>query len=354
MRTGFLAAAVIALILGLQGCGKATGGEAGAPKAAAPIAGEVNVYSGRHYDSDLAIYDAFTRKTGVKINLIEAGGDELIERLAREAEASPADVFITADAGMLWRAKQRGVLRPIANTEILARVPGHFRDADNDWVGLSKRARIIIFNKAKGAPKGLASYADLAKPDFRGRICVRSSTNVYNQSLLASIIDHAGEAAAEDWVKGVVANFARQPEGADTTQIEEVAAGECDLSIVNTYYLARYIGSNDPKMRSIGEKVGLLFPNQETTGTHVNVSGAGIARYAPDPENAEALIAYLLSDEAQQAFAAGNNEYPIVEGVAPTGPVAEFGAFRADDLDMTALGEHQAEAVRIFDKAGWR
>lgn len=354
MRSGFLAAAVIALILGLQGCGKATGGEAGAPKAAAPIAGEVNVYSGRHYDSDLAIYDAFTRKTGVKVNLIEAGGDELIERLAREAEASPADVFITADAGMLWRAKQRGVLRPIANAEILARVPGRFRDADNDWIGLSKRARIIIFNKAKGAPKGLASYADLAKPQFRGSVCVRSSTNVYNQSLLASIIDHAGAAAAEDWVKGVVANFARQPEGADTTQIEEVAAGVCDLSIVNTYYLARYLGSNDPKMRSIGEKVGFLFPNQETTGTHVNVSGAGVARYAPDPENAEALIAYLLSDEAQQAFAAGNNEYPIVEGLAPTGPVADFGVFRADDLDMTALGEHQAEAVRIFDKAGWR
>lgn len=354
MRSGFLAATVITLILGLQGCGKATGGDAGAPKAAAPIVGEVNVYSGRHYDSDLAIYDAFTRKTGVKVNLIEAGGDELIERLAREADASPADVFITADAGMLWRAKQRGVLRPIANAEILARVPGHFRDADNDWVGLSKRARIIIFNKAKGAPKGLASYADLTKPEFRGKICVRSSTNVYNQSLLASIIEQVGEASAENWAKGVVANFARQPEGADTTQIEEVAAGECGLSIVNTYYLARYIGSNDPKMRSIGEKVGFLFPNQETTGAHVNVSGAGVARYAPDPENAEALIAYLLSDEAQQAFAAGNNEYPIVEGIAPTGPVADFGAFRADDLDMTALGEHQAEAVRIFDRAGWR
>lgn len=354
MRSGFLAATVIALVLGLQGCGKATGELSGTPKAAAPIVGEVNVYSGRHYDSDLAIYDSFTRKTGIKVNLIEAGGDELIERLAREADASPADVFITADAGMLWRAKQRGVLRPIENAEILARVPEHFRDADKDWVGLSKRARIIIFNKANGAPKGLASYADLAKPDFRGQICVRSSTNVYNQSLLASVIDHVGEAAAEDWVKGVVANFARQPEGVDTTQIEEVAAGECGLSIVNTYYLARYIGSNDPKMRSIGEKVGFLFPNQETTGTHVNVSGAGVARYAPGPENAESLIAYLLSDEAQQAFAAGNNEYPIVEGLAPTGPVADFGVFRADDLDMTALGEQQAEAVRIFDRAGWR
>ncbi|MEK7264824.1 MAG: Fe(3+) ABC transporter substrate-binding protein [Pseudomonadota bacterium] len=347
--------AIFAIILGLalQGCGEATGKRT-EPAPAPPVVGEVNVYSGRHYDSDLAIYDAFTRKTGIKVNLIEAGGDELIERLSREAEASPADLFITADAGMLWRAKARGVLRPIKNPEILARVPAHFRDADNDWVGLSKRARIIIYNKSKGAPEGLATYADLTKPEFRGKICVRSSTNVYNQSLLASMIGHVGDASAEKWAEGVVANFARKPEGVDTTQIEDVAAGVCDISIVNTYYLARYLGSDDRKMRSIGEKVGFLFPNQQTTGTHVNVSGAGVARYAPNPENAEALIAYLLSDEAQQAFAAGNNEYPLVEGVAPVGPVASFGAFRADDIDMTALGEHQAEAVKIFDKAGWQ
>lgn len=353
MKSGSWATVFITLCLALQGCGEATGKQAGNSKAAARIVGEVNVYSGRHYDSDLAIYDAFTRKTGIKVNIIEAGGDALIERLAREADASPADVFITADAGMLWRAKQRGILRPIESADILARVPEHFRDADNDWVGLSKRARIIIYNKAKGAPAGLSSYADLAKPVYRGKICVRSSTNVYNQSLLAALIEHDGEAVAADWAKGVVANFARKPEGVDTTQIEAVAAGECELSIVNTYYLARYLGSDDRKMKSIGAKVGFIFPNQKTTGTHVNVSGAGVARYAPNPENAEKLIAYLLSDEAQQAFAAGNNEYPVVEGVAPTGPVAEFGDFRADDLDMTALGEHQAEAVKIFDKAGW-
>ncbi len=352
MRTGIWLIFVIAFAFGLQGCGDATGERAENPQAA-PIVGEVNVYSGRHYDSDLAIYDVFTRKTGIKVNIIEAGGDELIERLSREADASPADLFVTADAGMLWRAKQRGILRPIANPDVLERVPAHFRDADNDWVGLSKRARIIIYNKSQGAPAGLATYDDLAKPEFRGKICVRSSTNVYNQSLLASIIEHVGDAKAEDWVKGVVANLARDPEGNDTTQIEAVAAGECDLSIVNTYYLARYIGAEDKKMRMIGGNVGFLFPNQRTTGTHVNVSGAGVARYAPNPENAEALIAYLLSDEAQQAFAAGNNEYPVVEGIGPIGPVAGFGAFRADDIEMTALGEHQAQAVRIFDKSGW-
>jgi len=353
VRSGLWAAFLVFIALGLPGCSGADGKRAEdtqAPK----IVGEVNVYSGRHYDSDLAIYDAFTRKTGIKVNIIEAGGDELIERLAREADASPADVFITADAGMLWRAKQRGILRPIENPEIISRAPAHFRDADNDWVGLSKRARIIIYNKAKGLPAGLATYEDLMKPEFRGKICVRSSTNVYNQSLLASMIEHDGEAKAEEWVRGVVANLARKPEGNDTTQIEAVAAGECDLSIVNSYYLARYIGADDRKMRMIGGKVGHLFPNQQTTGTHVNVSGAGVARHAPNPENAEKLIAYLLSDEAQQAFAAGNNEYPVVEGVAPVGPVAKFGAFRADDLEMIELGRHQAQAVKIFDKAGWQ
>lgn len=354
MKKSFWMAVLAGAFLAMQGCGNADGRQVKTDSSAVPIVGEVNVYSGRHYDSDLAIYDAFTRKTGIKVNIIEAGGDALIERLAREADASPADVFITADAGMLWRAKQRGILRPITNREILERVPGHFRDADNDWVGLSRRARIIIFDKAKGAPAGLKTYSDLADPKYRGMVCVRSSTNVYNQSLLASMIEHMGEAAAEQWVRGVVANFARKPEGNDTTQIEAVAAGECRISIVNTYYLARYVGSSDRKMKAIGEKVGVIFPNQETTGAHVNVSGAGVARYAPNPDNAERLIGFLLSDETQQAFAAGNNEYPVVEGIAAAGPVTSFGDFRADDLDMTALGVHQAEAVKIFDRAGWR
>lgn len=341
------------LFLGLAGCGDATG-TASPHKDAWKIIGDVNVYSGRHYDSDLAIYDAFTRKTGIKVNIIEAGGDALIERMAREADASPADVFITADAGMLWRAKQRGILQPIGNKEILSRVREHFRDADNYWVGLSKRARIIIYNKEKGLPSGLRNYADLAKAEFRGKICVRSSTNVYNQSLLAGMIEHVGAAAAEAWARGVTENLARKPEGNDTTQIEAVAAGECELSVVNSYYLARYVGADDRKMKMIGAKVGFIFPDQDLAGTHVNVSGAGVARYAPNVENAERLIAYLLSDEAQLAFALGNNEYPIVDGLAPIGPVASFGAFRADDIEMTALGEHQSEAVKIFDKVGWQ
>ena len=315
---------------------------------------EVNVYSARHYDSDLAIYDEFTKETGIKVNLIEAGGDALIERLTREAEASPADVFITADAGMLWRAEMRGVFQPITNEEILARTPAQFRDPESQWVGLSKRARIIIYNKRKGLPDGISSYEDLAKPAYRGMICVRSSSNVYNQSLLASLIQNDGAEKAAEWVNGVVANFARPPQGNDTSQIEAVAAGKCRLSIVNSYYLARYVGSSDARSKKIGERVGFMFPNQASRGTHVNISGAGITKHAPHKENAERLIAFLLTDGAQKAFAAGNNEYPVVSSVMPTGPVAEFGDFHADPLNMGYLGENQPAAVRLFDEGGWK
>lgn len=354
MKSSFLAAAIGVLCVSAAGCAKpvAEAGADAAPPAA--IIGEVNVYTGRHYDSDLAIYHAFTEKTGIRVNIIEAGGDALIERIAREADASPADVFITADAGMLWRAEQRGVFRQIGNPAILQRTPAQFRDADNHWVGLSKRARVIIYDKSKGVPENLADYEDLAAPAFRGQICVRSSTNVYNQSLLAGIIAHHGEEAATKWAQGVVANFARKPEGNDTSQIEAVAAGQCRIAIVNSYYLARYVGSPDRKLRSISDRIGIIHPNQETTGAHVNISGAGIARHAPHPENGEALIAFLLSDEMQQAFAAGNNEYPVVDGVAAAGPIVGLGEFRADGQEMSVLGEHQAEAVKIFDRVGWR
>ncbi len=351
VKSGFRPLVLLFAIALLAGCDRPA---PAAEKLAATITGEVNVYTGRHYDSDIAIYDAFTRKTGVKVNIIEAGGDALIERLVREGDSSPADLFITADAGMLWRAKQRGVLRPIESAEILALTPAQFRDPEKEWVGLSKRARIIIYDKAKGAPEGLASYLDLADPAFHGEICVRSSTNIYNQSLLAGLIEHVGEERASEWASGVVANFARKPEGNDTSQIEAVAAGDCRISIINSYYLARYTGSDDHKMRAIGEKIGVIFPDQETTGTHVNISGAGVARFTPHPQNAEALLAFLLSDEIQQLFAAGNNEYPVVEGVAAVGPIAEFGSFRPDVLDAAVFGGRQAEAVRIFDKAGWR
>ncbi len=336
--------------LTIAACGGEAGGGA-APKRV--IAGEVNVYSGRHYDSDLALFDQFTEETGIRVNIIEAGGDALIERISQEAEASPADMFITADAGILWRAGLRGVFRSIDNDTLKDRVPAQYRHPGGDWYGLSKRARIIIYNKEMGLPEGLETYEDLADPAYRGMICVRSSSNVYNQSLLASMIAHDGAEAAETWAAGVAANFARKPQGTDTTQIEAVAAGLCRLGIVNSYYTARYIGAKDKKAAAIGAKFELFFPNQRDRGAHVNISGAGVTKYAPNAENAERLIEFLLRDDIQTAFASGNNEFPVVPGVAVEGPIAAYTDFKADDLSVAALGENQAEAVRIFDRVGW-
>jgi len=319
-----------------------------------PEAGEVNVYSGRHYDSDLILFDQFTDETGIKVNYIEAGGDALIERIAQEAEASPADLFITADAGILWRADQRGIFQETDNDALEARVPEQFRHPDGKWFGLSKRARIVIYNKEMGLPEGLETYEDLADPAYRGMICVRSSSNIYNQSLLASIIAHDGAEKAEEWAAGVVANFARKPQGNDTSQIEAVAAGLCRLGVVNSYYTARYIGSDDAAMAAIGDKIELFFPNQEGRGAHVNVSGAGVTKHAPNADNAEKLIAFLLRDESQAAFARGNNEYPIVAGVPAEGPIAAYADFVEDDLPASTLGENQPEAVRIFERVGWQ
>jgi iron(III) transport system substrate-binding protein len=323
-------------------------------KECAARTGDVNVYSARHYDSDRILFDDFTCRTGVRVNLIEADGDALIERLSREGEASPADLFITADAGILWRAQSRDLFRPIGDEAIIARTPAQLRHPGRFWVGLSKRARLLIYSKEAGAPAGLQSYRDLAKPEFRGKVCARSSSNVYNQSLLASIIAHEGVAAAEAWAKGVVGNFAREPQGNDTSQIEAVAAGLCGIAIVNSYYVARYLDPSDKAKFEIGKKIGVIFPEQESRGTHVNISGAGVARHAPHPESAEKLIAFLLEDASQIAFARGNNEYPVVEGLKPQGPIAKLGAFKADSLGAAKLGENQNAAVRIFDRAGWK
>ena len=317
-------------------------------------AGVVNIYSGRHYDSDYVLFDAFEEETGVKINVVEARGDALIERLAREGEATPADLFLTADAGILWRGQERGVFKPIDDESVLSRAPAHLRNDQNLWIALSKRARIIIYDKEAGLPEGLATYEDLADPAYRGMICIRSSSNVYNQSLLASVVARLGEEAAQQWAAGVVANFARDPQGNDTAQIEAVAAGDCRLAVVNSYYVARYVGVDDPEKAAIGDRIGVLFPNQETSGAHVNISGAALTLHGANEENALKLIAFLLRDDVQADFARGNNEYPAVEGVSAEGPIAALGEFREDDLNVSRLGELQAVAVRIFDRVGWR
>ena len=314
--------------------------------------GEVNLYSSRHYDTDLALYDDFTKQTGIKVNRIEADADALIERIRSEGEFSPADILITVDAGRLWRAEEAGVLAPVESAVLTERLPAHLRHPDGLWFGLSTRARIIIYNKAAGKPEGLATYADLANPAFKGDICMRSSSNIYNISLLSSMIAHQGAPAAEAWAKGVVANFKQAPQGNDTSMIEAVAAGQCRISLVNTYYLARFAGG-DAAQKAIFDQVGVIFPDQDGAGTHVNISGAGMVKHAPNRENAVKFLEYLTSESAQRYFADGNNEYPAAIGLKANSAVEKLGSFKPDTLNAAEIGRNQAEAVKLFDRAGW-
>ena len=348
MKHLFLAAIASAALAALSACA-GEGGEAGKTACAAP-AGMVNVYTSRHYDTDLALYEDFTCTSGIKVNRLEADADALIERIAAEGEYSQADLFVTVDAGRLWRAEEAGFLAPVDSKVLAERIPANLRDPQNRWFALTTRARIIIYNKAKGAPQGLATYEDLAKPEFKGRLCMRSSSSVYNIALLASMIAHDGEARAASWAKGVVANFQRPPQGNDMSNIESVAAGECDISLVNTYYLARF---DTPEKRKVLDSVGIIFPNQTSTGTHVNMSGAGLVKTAPNRANAMKFLEYLASDKAQQVLANGNNEYPAATGVAPTSAVEALGSFKADTLAPAEIGRNQARAVELFNAAGW-
>jgi len=322
-----------------------------AEQATAALSGEVNVYSSRHYDTDMALYDEFTNRTGVKVNLIEGNSDALTQRIVSEGEFSPADMLITVDAGRLWRAAEAGIFGPVESAILEERIPAHLQAADNSWFGLSKRARVIVYNKAAGLPAGINRYEDLTAPALKGRVCMRSSGNIYNQSLLASMVEHLGAETSSKWAKGVVKNFARPPQGNDTAQLRAVAAGECGITIANTYYIGRFVGSDKPEDQAVLKALGILFPNQIDRGTHVNISGAGVVKHAPNRANAIAFLEYLTSDFAQRLFAEGNNEYPVTGSV--TGPVASLGAFKEDQVNAEVLGTHQRKAVELYDQAGW-
>ncbi len=313
---------------------------------------QVNIYSARHYDTDLALYETFTERTGIVVNLIEGGSDALMERILNEGRYSPADLLITVDAGRLWRAQERGVFQPVASEVLEARIPAHLREPGGHWFGLSKRARVIVRNREAEFPVPLERYEDLANPALAGMICMRSSSNIYNLSLMASLIDAHGAEAAEAWAAGVAANFARPPQGNDTSNVTAVASGECKVTLANTYYLGRWIGSENAASRSVMDALSVVFPNQEDRGTHVNISGAGVTRHAPNRENAIRFLEYLTDEFAQRLFAEGNNEYPVVGD--PTGPITTLGTFAEDEINAALLGENQGEAVRIYDRAGWR
>ena len=317
-------------------------------------AAEVNIYSARKEVLIKPLLDAFTAATGIAVNLVTGKADALLQRLEREGVNSPADVLLTTDAGRLARAKQAGLLRPIASDALAAAIPAQYRDPDGEWYGLSLRARPIIYALGRVDPATLSTYAALAGPEWAGRICVRSSSNIYNQSMLAAFIHHQGAETAEAWATGLVANFARKPQGGDTDQIRAVAAGECDIALANTYSLARLTVSSKPADRAVAAKVAIFWPDQDGFGVHVNISGAGVTKAAGHVEEAVALLEYLAGTEAQRNYAEVVHEYPVRTDVAWSDTVSAWGRFKADDLNLAVLGINNAEAVRIADRAGWR
>ncbi|HEY0491635.1 MAG TPA: Fe(3+) ABC transporter substrate-binding protein [Telluria sp.] len=314
---------------------------------------ELNLYSARHYQTDEALYSNFTKQTGIKINRIEAGENELLERIKTEGANSPADIFITVDAARLAKADELQLFAPWKSKVLESRIPAHLRT--EDWIAFSTRARVIVYNKATVNPADVQTYQDLANPKLKGKVCVRSGSHPYNLSLGAALLEHIGAEKTEAWAKGLVANFARAPKGGDTDQIKSVAAGECGVALANSYYVARMLRSDKPEDKKYAAGFGIVWPNQKTTGAHINVSGGGILKNAPHKEAATKFLEYLASDQAQVYFADGNNEWPVVASVKVKNPGLEaMGAFKADTIHVGKLAKNQAAVQKIFDRAGWK
>lgn len=314
----------------------------------------LTVYTHRHYESDQELFKRFEKESGIKLNIVNASADELIQKMSLEGEQSPADVLITVDAGRLYRAKSQDLLQSFTSKLVDSIVPKYLKDDDGQWVGLTKRARVIAYSKDRVDSTQLSTYANLATENWDKRIMVRSSSNIYNQSLLASIIANQGEEFAEEWAQGVVENMARVPKGNDRDQVKAVANNEGDLAIVNTYYIGKLLNSEDKSEVEAGKSVSIFFPNQETTGTHINVSGIGVAKYSPNKDDAIKFIEFLLQEEAQNIFAGSNFEYPVNSNVEPSEILKSWGDFKEDNLSLNKLGEYNKEAVIIFDKVGWK
>jgi len=317
-------------------------------------ADEVNVYSARKEALILPLLQKFEAETGIGFNLITAKADELLKRLESEGRSTPADVFITTDAGRLQRAKEAGVLRAIDNAVLNARIPKNLRDTENYWFGLSQRARVIFYAKDRVDPGELSTYEALADANWKQRVCIRSSSNIYNQSLVASMIEADGVEHTETWARGLVANFARKPAGGDTDQLRAAAAGQCDVAIANTYYYGRLASSEKEADRKVASALGLFWPNQDNRGAHINVSGAGITLHAKHPEAAERLLEFLVNAESQTWYAEVNNEYPVVADAQISDLLTSWGDFQSDSLNLSRLGENNRAAVQLMDRAGWR
>ncbi|NIZ61959.1 Fe(3+) ABC transporter substrate-binding protein [Sedimentitalea sp. CY04] len=315
--------------------------------------GELNLYSSRHYDTDERLYSDFEEATGITINRIEGKADELIARMEAEGANSPADILLTVDTSRLARAKNSGILQSIDSAVLEDKVPANLQDTDNQWFGFSQRARIIFFDKAEVANPP-ATYLDLAKPEYKGMVCIRSSTNTYNQTLLASIVTHHGEEAAKEWATGVVANMARDPQGGDTDQMRGIVSGECEISVANTYYFARSIRKEVKGLSAERDMLGWVFPSQDAEGAHMNLSGAGVAAHAPNKDNAIKFLEYLASPKAQEYFSNGNDEFPVVAGVDLAPSVAALGEFKADDVVLADVAKNIPVAQKIFNEVNWK
>ncbi len=319
----------------------------------------LNLYSARHYQTDEALYANFTKQTGIRINRIEAGDEAILERLRNEGRNSPADVILLVDAARLWKAQIEGLFEPVRSRILVERIPEPLRSRDDgkgsDWFAFSTRARMIIYSKADVKPEDVRDYEDLARPALKGKVCTRSGTHPYMLSLIGAMSEHLGTERAESWARGVVANLARSPRGGDTDQIRAVASGECAVALTNSYYLARLMRSDRPQDREAMARIGFVMPNQANRGTHMNISGGGVAKHAPHREAAIRFLEYLASDEAQVYLADGNNEWPVVAGAQVKNPALEaMGRFKADPLPMGSVGRSQVAAARIIDRAGWR
>ncbi|TVP95864.1 MAG: Fe(3+) ABC transporter substrate-binding protein [Acholeplasmatales bacterium] len=313
----------------------------------------LTIYSERHYDTDRDIYALFEAETGIKVNLVRDSADPLITRLQNEGADSPADLLIIADVGRLHRAKTFGLLQPVASTVLHENIPENYRDDEGYWFGLTRRARVIVYHPARVNPSELSTYEALTDPVWANRVVTRTSTNIYNQSLMASFIALWGEEAAKDWAAGLVANFARNPQGNDRDQAKALLAGVADVAIMNTYYIGRMSVSSDPYEQEVAQTVGIFFPNQATTGTHVNISAAGITQHAPNKEAAIRFLEFLVSETAQRLYADANFEYPINPAVEPHELLTSWGAFKAQDLPLSSLGVHATQAMTLMDEVGW-
>lgn len=370
-QTSLLMIAILLVVALLAGCASggngnsSTNGSAPSPTAPAQeqvesskpedkTGGEVNIYTARHYDVDAELYSKFTEETGIKVNVVEGNAAELIERINREGASTPADLFITVDGGILNTAKVEELLQPVESSVVDAQVPADFRDKDSHWIGLSTRARVIVYAKDRVDPSELSTYEDLAGEKWKGRLLVRSSTNLYNLSLLASFISINGEEEAEKWAAGIAANLARDPEGGDRDQAKAIAAGVGDVALMNTYYVGRMSVSDDPEEVKVAEQVGVFFPNQETTGTHVNLSGAGLIKHSKNKDNAVKLIEFLTAPEAQAIISQANFEYPVNNEAELPEILESWGEFKHQGIDFAAYGEFNPAAVEIANKVGWK